>query len=110
MDVHHVVVTRSDESSEMHRPPQIATRPADAMRANPGSFEFADEMVLPRQDIDTLCRHVIAVAGGRRNEQPLGSAWAETLDHPTARAPTMTLLRSTWRGAEDQRVGLFKIL
>jgi hypothetical protein len=82
MDMHHVVVTRSNQPTEPDRPAQIAARPTDAVRANTGSLEFTDEMVFPRKDIDTLGGHIVAVPRGRRDEQPLRSTGAQTLHDP----------------------------
>ena len=54
-----------------------------AVRAHTGRLEFADQVVLPRQDVGALdveTLTIMSVRGG--DEQPLRTAGAQALHHP----------------------------
>ena len=67
----------------MERPTMIGAPVAQAMRAHTGRLEFADQVVLPRQDVGALDAEtltIMSVRGG--DEQTLCTAGAQALHHP----------------------------
>jgi hypothetical protein len=82
MDVDDIEAPRSDKPDQLHRPSHIDSLPAQTLRRDACSFEFADKVVLPRQDVRTLDVYALAVACCGSTEQPFGSTRTETFDDP----------------------------
>jgi hypothetical protein len=82
MDVNDIEAPRSDQPDQLHRPPHIGSLPAQTLRRDACSFELANKVVLPRQNVRTLDVYALAVACCGSTQQPFGSTWTETFDDP----------------------------
>ena len=81
--MHNIPIACSDEAAQPKGPSPVRTHPADALGANPGALQAADEVILPRQHVRAFDVKLMVIVGpGCRGEQVLGAARAETLDDP----------------------------